>query len=179
MNKLIKLVGLAIIVTAATSLQACNQKKCKVSFTTKFIEEKDSIPRNAIPDSVMLLLFEADAVNVTLLKDTTDSVFIPEKTIRLNKEQIGALKFAFMLSEIKSATALPFNRFTPQVSYLFKRKNESFSVQVDFGLGQLKVIKNNQISSYFLSDKILLTEAVMLFPDDEFLKYVLNYGENE
>ena len=179
MNKLFRLVCLFLIMATTSTLQACNHKKGKVHFTTNFITEKDSTSHNAIPDSVMNIVFESNVVGVSLFKSSMDSILEVEKNIVLDREQMGALKFAFMLSEIKSASAVPFSPFRPKVSYQFAKGKESCSVQIDFGLGQMKMICRDNEKMYFLSDKILLTEAVMLFSEDDFLKFLLYNNDNQ
>lgn len=179
MNKLFHVVCLFLIIATTSSLQACNQRKSKVHFSTDFLEEKDSIPHNAIPDSVMDIVFNSSVVGVSLYESSMDTPLVVAQNIVLDREQMGALKFAFMLSEIKSSVAIPFSPFKPKVSYQFAAGKKSCSIQIDFGTGQLKVLCKNNESMYSLSDQILLTEAVMLFKDDEFLKFILNNTENQ
>lgn len=179
MKKLIQVVCLSYIMVFASSLQACNLKKSKIPFTTNFIMEKDSIPHNAISDSVMNIVYEATKIKVTLYKSSMDSILEEKQSIILDREQMGALKFAFMLSEIKSATATPYSQFRPNVSYLFTRGERKCSIFIDFGTGQMNVKCQDAEKIYFISEKILLMEAVMLFSEDEFMKFLLNNESNE
>ncbi len=178
MTKLFRVVCLFLILTTTSSLQACNLRKNRVHFTTDFMV-KDTVSHNSIPDSVMNIVFNSSVVGVSLYKSSMDTIPIVEKNIVLDREQMGALKFAFMLSKIKSSVAIPFTSFKPKVSYQFAKGKESCSMQIDFGSGQMKVLCKDNESMYSLYDQILLTEAVMLFKDDDFLKFILNNSENQ
>lgn len=169
----IQMVCIIIMLIITSTLFSCNAKRNGFSFANDSIITKEISANNDISDSILNIMMNANRVQANLYVSSMDTIREIASKNNLNREDMGALKLSLLLSEIHETDAIVYGRFLPKVSFLFSKGKEACTIEVDFGLNQLKVILINSKLTFTIYNDILLKETVLLFPNDDFLPFLL------
>ena len=135
----------------------------------------DSVMRVEITDSIAYIIQNAKKIEVSILKKEGEGAYAKSETVRCNKENIGAFKFAMVASSYAKNDAISYSPFIPYVQIDFYAKKSSCSALIDLGSMQMHIVDSHkgECCSLRLYDNLLIKASVMAFPNDEFINFIL------
>ncbi len=138
-------------------------------------ETIDSVMRSEIGDSLCSIMLNAKRIEAERINLINDSIVILSSK-KMNAANTAITKFLFASYENYSDAGKAFGKFSPSIRLKFSKRRKSCYAYFDFSL-QLLVIKNandEELKRCVLTKKDFLKLANLLFPDDEFLTFILN-----
>lgn len=164
---------LLVCVTLTLICDGCDAKEPKKSMN--MYEAIDSVMKSEIGDSLCSLMLNAKRIEAERIKMIDDSVAVLASQ-KMNTTNIAITKFLFASYENYSDAGKVFGKFSPSIRIKFSKRKQSCYAYLDFSL-QLLVIKNahnEELKRCVLTSRDFLKLANLLFPNDDFLTFILN-----
>ena len=90
----------------------------------------------------------------------------------MSKKEAGMATFLLLASDSITHLSPVFGQYSPNVKFTFFSKKSSVVVEIDFGLQQVCFI-GKDAKKFDLRENYLLKFCNMLFPNDEYLSFLL------
>lgn len=164
---------LLVCVTLTLICDGCDAKVPKKSIN--MYEAIDSVMKSEIGDSLCSIMLNAKKIEADRINMIDDSVAVLASK-KMNITNIAITKFLFASYENYADAGKAFGKFSPSIRIKFSKKKQSCYAYFDFSL-QLLVIKNandKELKRCILTSRDFLKLANLLFPNDEFLTFLLN-----
>ena len=127
--------------------------------------------KDSLGDSICSIIVSSRKVKVErLITNQSQSEKTPTKW--LSKEEIGLATFLLMANDSIANPSPVFGKYSPNVKFTFFSKNSFVEVEIDFGLQQVSYIAKDA-KKFDLRENYLLKFCNMLFPNDEYLSFLL------
>lgn len=166
------LVCLACLFASANCMAGCR----KASFSKRVVRysQIDSLMKNSIGDSISALIYRSKHVTAERINIKNDTLTVLKKR-KLSAEECGVLRFLMASSEKYVGNAVVFGHFSPNVRFTFETRKAKCQLLMDFGLRQAIVrdAEDKDIAKISLKEEDFLKFANTLFPDDEYLTFLL------
>lgn len=135
----------------------------------------DSVMREGIGDSLSSIILDANRVIVDRIHLVEDSIIVL-KSKKLSSSDATVTKFLFVSYENYSDASKVYGKLSPNIRIKFCRKRQVCYVYMDFSM-QILIFKNSdnqEMKRCVLNNKCFLKLANIIFPNDEFLTFILN-----
>jgi hypothetical protein len=129
------------------------------------------VVKDSLGDSICNIIVSSEKVKVErLTANQSLSEKVPTKW--LSKKETGVATFLLMANDSITHPSPVFGKYSPNVKFTFFSKKRFVVVEVDFGLQQVCYI-GEETKKFDLRDSYLLKFCNMLFPNDEYLSFLL------
>lgn len=134
----------------------------------------DSIMKSSIGDSISSVIYQSKQVTAERINVKNDTLTVI-KLKKLDTDEQSILRFLMASSEKYVGDAVVFGHFSPNVRLTFETKKKKCIILMDFGLKQaiIKESSGKDIAKFGLTDNGFLKFVNVLFPDDQFLGFLL------
>lgn len=139
----------------------------------------DSIMMASLGDSIATEILHSKKVIVERLFPESDTTHVNIIKI-LNEQESAIVAFLFSNPDNYVSNNVVFGVFNPSISVTFEGNDSTYKAYFDFGLGKWSLSNNNsdeELFKYDLKSKEILRCCNMLFPDDEFHKFLLTNNQ--
>ena len=164
---------LLICLTLSLISEGCSAKVPQKK--TNMYESIDSVMRAEIGDSLTSLILDAKNIVAERIKQIGDSVDVIASK-RLGSADATVTKFLLASYENYNDACIVFGKISPNLRLKFSKRKSICYVYFDFGM-RLLVVKNaenEELKRCVLTNNVFLKFANLLFPNDEFLTFLLN-----
>lgn len=154
----------------------CSGCSAQTGKSTSMFAPIDSTMRAEVGDSISMIILKSKKIVAERVVLKNDTLSVQSKK-KLKGEEASIVKFLFAVNESFTDSAVVFGKFSPSIRLTFAVSKKVYcTAYVDFGLKQisLKDKKGDIIKMFGLKDDSFIKFANVLFPNDEFLMFMLN-----
>lgn len=168
--KIVMFVVMACSITTCCSAHPSKSDKCNVSS-----ENKDSVMRKAVGDSIYTIISEAKKIKAEIVRLEADSTSLQE-VLLLKCKLIPLVKFVLSDPKIYNGSTPAYGSFMPCFSLIFTTKKETCMARFDFGLKRWAICdgNGNTLRTFDLSSDDMLRVADLLFPNNKHFQSLIN-----
>ena len=151
---------------------------CESCNSSSLVSPVDSvIMKSEVGDSIYRIITEAKKIKAEEIKLAADTTKAEKQNIlNVNSKYVPLVLFAVSDPKNFGGNTVSFGSFIPCFKLTFVRKEETCTLNFDFGLKKWNICDNTgkDIKRYDLSSDNMLRIANMLFPENDLYKKLIN-----